>query len=725
MTYLNNAKIRFFVLSLILVLFTVSSIFAQEPDPFALVLKTKGEVILNHNHQLQPAETGTFIFNGDILLTKDNSLAIVNFSDNGAIIKLFSNSTLTIGLEKDIGIAKKLNLNSGNLWAKVTHDLGSFSVQTPTAVAAVKGTKFLTSVDPQTGYTTVLVFDGTIELGNEFGIVNIPSGNQGFSNGMEPPVIQPLQYNQIPDEIQEEIEAKIEIEEKAPQIEEKIEMPEQIPEQKETEKIEKTKAEKKSALPFPMSCGIGTVNINGETYSQIRLMPEFSIWKFKLGLDFNLLIDSNGKLRKEDWDSSDDYLNKFLYVQFAKKTDPFYCRFGSFPRVKYGQGLIMKDYTNMLNYPDKKQLGTEIAVNTNIYDLGFEAFCSNVYAADIFAVRVKGKPLKNLDIPIIKNIQFGVTAATDLNQLGALKDSDGDGYPDKFDDFPDDKNWWADTDGDGIADKIDPDRNGNGFTDNIEGVKLAFPDSSQAFWESLINDSEFDSLNLKKVYKLGKKESITALGFDYTIPIINNKLFKLYNYGEFAQILGYGNGFIFPGFGSHFLIFDLNLEYRIFGKKFEPNYFNYLYDNERTIISGDSVVTKESRLDSIKSAQGWRGELTTHLLNVIDLSVAYEDIHGDDYNMGKTIWGQVNLKRGLIPRLSYAYARYSQSKVKDFTTWKSPNASIEAQIGYELSYNTILIANYKEYYEDLNNDNKIKGDDETITSFSFGVQFKF
>ncbi len=716
MTYLNNAKTRFFILSLILVLFTVGSIFAQKADPFALVLKTKGEVILNHNHQLRPAETGTLIFNGDILLTKDNSLAIVNFSDNGAIIKLFSNSTLTIGLEKDIGIVKKLNLNCGNLWANVIPELGSFSVQTSTAVAAVKGTKFLTSVDPQTGYTTVLVFDGTIELGNEFGIVNIPSGNQGFSNGMEPPVIQPLQYNQIPDEIQEEIEAKIEIEEKAPEIEEEIEMPEQIPEQKETEKIEKTKAEKKPAFPFPMSCGIGTVNINGETYSQIRLMPEFSIWKFKLGLDFNLLIDSNGKLRKEDWDSFDDYLNKFLYVQFAKKTDPFYLRFGSFPRVKYGQGLIMKDYTNMLNYPDKKQLGTEIAVNTNTYDLGFEAFCPNVYAADIFAVRVKGKPLKNFDIPIIKNIQFGVTAASDLNQLGALKDSDGDGYPDKFDDFPDDDEWWADT-------------NGNGWPDPRDSTDIGSPEVDiDANGDNILDaNQDADSLfqSLKKVYKLGKKESITALGFDYIIPIINNKLFKLYNYGEFAQIIDYGNGIIFPGFGSHFFIFDLNLEYRIFGKKFESNYFNYLYDNERAIISGDSVVTKESRLDSIKSAQGWRGELTTHLFNIIDFSVAYEDIHGDDYDMGKTIQGQVNLKRNLIPKLSYAYARYSQTKVKDLTTWKSPNAAIEAQIGYELSYNTILIANYKEYYEDLNDDGKIKGDDETITSFSFGVQFKF
>ena len=716
MTDNKNSKAILFILPLFIISLIAGSIFAQEPDPFAVVLKTKGEVILSHNYQLQPAETGTLVYNGDMLLTKEYSLGIVKFSDNGAILKLFSNSTLTIGMEKDIGLNKKLNLAVGDLWAEVTTGLGDFTVQTPTSVAAVKGTKFLTSVDPQTLYTTVSVFEGTVEFGNEFGLINVTVGNQGFSNGIDPPVMQPIQLNQIPEEIQQEIEAEVEIEKEVPEVEEEIEIPEAPPEQEEVEKVEETEKEKEPAKPSPMSIGIGSVTIDGKTYSQIRLMPEFPIWKFRVGLDIDLLIDSNGKIRKEDWDDTEDYINKFLFVQFAKKTDPFYFRFGGFPRVKYGQGLIMNDYTNMLNYPGKKQLGAEIAVNTNISDLGFEVFCPNVSESDIFATRVKGKPLKNLDIPIIKNIQFGVTAATDLDQLGGLKDEDGDGCPDKFDDFPDDENWWADTDGDGWPDPQDTTQIGSPEVD-IDANNDNILDENQNL------DSLFQSL--KRVFKLGKEEKVTILGFDYILPLFKSKPLKLYHYGEFAQILDYGNGFIFPGFGARFFIFDLNLEYRIFGKEFEPNYFNYLYDNERAIIMGDSVVTKESRLDSIKSAQGWRGELITHIFNVIDFSVAYEDIHGDDYEMGKTILGQINLKRSLIPRLSYAYARYSQSKVKDITTWKSPNAIIEAQFGYELSPNTILIADYKEYYEDLNGDGKIKGDDETITSFTLGVKLKF
>ncbi len=349
--------------------------------------------------------------------------------------------------------------------------------------------------------------------------------------------------------------------------------------------------------------------------------------------------------------------------------------------------------------------------------MGFDIFCSNIYEHDILAGRVKGKPLKTINIPLIKNIQLGVTAVSDFNQLGALEDSDGDGYPDKFDDYPDNKNWWADTDGDGWSDPRNQNEVGGdttGFVD-LDANNDNIPDAG----------TSLDSLNLKKVFKLGKKEGITIFGFDYIIPLLNSKHLKIYHYGEFAKILDYGNGFIFPGFGASFFIFDLNLEYRIFGKKFLPNYFNYLYDSERAVIRGDSVVTKESQLKDINSAQGWRGELTSHILNFLDLSIAYEDIHGKDYNMGKSIHGKLTLVQRFIPKLSHAYARYSQTQVEKITTWKSPNAIIEAQLGYELSPNSVLLWNYKEYYVDYDNSGRIDKDDETIKSFSLGFRFKF
>lgn len=42
-----------------------------------------------------------------------------------------------------------------------------------------------------------------------------------------------------------------------------------------------------------------------------------------------------------------------------------------------------------------------------------------------------------------------------------------------------------------------------------------------------------------------------------------------------------------------------------------------------------------------------------------------------------------------------------------------------------LSDTSILVANYKERYEDLNGDGRIAGEDETIKSFGFGIEFRF
>ena len=646
----------------VFVLYT-SLIFAQEADPFALILSVKGEVILNHNQKLISAESGTLIFSGDILTTKDNSLAVIRFSDNGAITKLFSNGTLTVNLEKkDDGLVKKLKFGVGDLWSNVKDEFGSYSVETPTSVAAIKGTKFLTSVEAETGYSTIYVYAGSIEFRNEFGVIDIPAGNRGFSSGLVVPTSEPSDFNEVPQKIQKEIKAPIEIPVEQEKIKsekkEKIEKSETQTETQEiqtasAETIPKSSGEKSGSLfPFPMTGGIGSVTIDNLVYSQIRLMPEFRIWKFGIGLDLEFLIDGDGKLRKEDWQHFDDYLNKFLYLQFAQKSDPFYFRLGGFPKVKFGQGLIMRDYTNMLNYPSHKQSGVEIAAkprffNLDKYDFGFDIFCPNVYDLDIFAGRIEAKPFKNFNIPFVKNIKIGLTGAADFNQLGA-------------------------------------------YEDNLDNYTIA--DSS----------------------------SVSIIGLDYSLPVLTTKLFSLRHYGEGAQITDYGNGLIFPGFGAHFLIFDMNLEYRFFDKEFEPNYFSYLYDAERAIAIDDTTLkTKKERLEYITAtSQGWRGALTSNIGNIFDLSVAYEDMKGSE--LGKSIYAQLDLKKTFIPKLSHASARYSQTNVEDFRIWKSPTASLEAQVGYFISPGSLLIINYKERYEEIEDDEL-----ETITSYSFGVQFEF
>lgn len=709
---------RKFFIPLYIFIFLFIVVLQAQDNPHAEIMNLQGEVILNHDHQLSPAAKGDKLYDGDMVLTKENSFAIVKFSDNGAISKVFSNSTLTINMgQREQSFMKTLTLDVGKIWSEVTTGKGDYYVQTPTSVAAVKGTGFMTDVDAQTGFTTLQVFEGTVEFSNEFGKIEVPAGNQGFSNGIDPPSSQVMENVQAPESLMEPTlpeETKPEPPKQEYQPQEKPEVDLQsVDEPEEETKEDKPKTSKKAILPGAL--GIGTVTFNGVTYTRIRLMPEIPIWKFKLGLDLDVLIDGEGNIRSEDWDNFNAYLNKIMYLEFANRQDPLYFRLGAFPSVKFGHGLIMRDYTNMLDYPATKQLGAEVAVNTKTFGLGIDVFCPNVDEHNIFAARVKGVPFGATEIPFLNNMEVGMTAVTDFNELGALEDSDNDGYPDTFDDYPNDPHYWADTDGDGWPDPANIDSVGSATID-IDADNNNQLDTNQG-WDNL---SDY----LKNVYKLGKEESVTIIGIDYTLPLINTEFFRLYNYAEMAHIIDYGTGIVFPGFGAKFLIFDASVDYRIFGEDFEPNFFDYLYDNERAIVVGDSVVTKRSTLKGISKSKGWRGQLTSHLFDIVDLTVAYEDIHGKDYDMGKSILGEARLKKTFIPGLGYAYARYSQTQVEKFTTWKSPNAVIEAQIGYEVTSATLLVWDYKVYYVDLNGDGKIRGDDETQETYSFGVQIK-
>ena len=56
-----------------------------------------------------------------------------------------------------------------------------------------------------------------------------------------------------------------------------------------------------------------------------------------------------------------------------------------------------------------------------------------------------------------------------LSGIGiAANDSDGDGYPDDEDAFPNDPDEWLDTDGDGIGNNADTDDDGDGMSDDFE-----------------------------------------------------------------------------------------------------------------------------------------------------------------------------------------------------------------------------------------------------------------
>ncbi|NQV18612.1 MAG: hypothetical protein HQ534_08730 [Armatimonadetes bacterium] len=460
-----------------------------------------------------------------------------------------------------------------------------------------------------------------------------------------------------------------------------------------------------------MGGGIGTVLMGGETYSQIRLMPELVLGKFGLGLDIELLIDSEGNVREEDWDEFEDYVNKIYYLRYGQRGDSFFGKIGGFPYYTLGHGLIMKDYSNMLRYPQVRQLGVQLGGKLPFAGLELEVFTSNITENDILAGRVVAAPLKEMNLPIISNIKFGATVVHDANQYNGLLDSDDDNYANVFDDFPDDEDYHN------LVDyEIE-------FYQSL--YEELFPDSSQSSFENwFYNSPTLNELRNPSMSELGE-EGITVFGVDYEIPLLQTDLFFFSHYGELAQIVDHKMGFIFPGFYSKFLIFHMNLEFRMYQDDFMPAYFNNLYEEQRAVVYGDSVILKESLLDYTTESKGWYASLTSDLFNVLKLTVSYEDMYGEDDENVKSLWGKLAFNNTFIPKLNIAEVNYSQTGFEKLKYFKTPSSLIEGKLGYTMSANTVLVGTYQERYVDLDGNGKIKGKDETIKTMNFGVEFRF
>ena len=692
-----NKKILFLIL---LIIINLTSTYAI--DSVAYPLKVKGDVGLTRNLESSALKLGDNLYNGDEIETKVESFAAIQFEDKSSIIKLFPNTILKIRTEKE---GKKYNKKSllriGELWAKIEKGTGKFEIDTPNTVVSVKGTNFMLNV-AEDGKTDLYTFKGEVFFQNKStGEAEvILAGQRGTISGDQPIFIVPFDPHEI-DESQSEFineDYKTIREETTPTT---------------PDMIEKETGDSSSG-PFNMGGGVGTVMLGEKTYTQIRLMPEITFGKFGLGLDVDLMIDSNGNVRTEDWDSFEDYVNKIYYLRYGHRGDAFYGRLGGFKSYTLGHGLVMKDYSNMLRYPEYKQIGIQLGGKLPVAGMTAEMFTSNAVKNEILGGRLTIKPLSKTSIPLLNDLVLGGTVAHDRNQIKGLLDSDDDNYPDYFDDYPFNDEW---------HDEVDYKK-----YDFWEGVYFEFnPYSTIENFEAWFDTSStIDDLRNSPFSELGE-DAITVFGIDYEFPLIQTPLFMLSHYGETAKIIDHKMGFIFPGFYSKFLIFHMNLEYRIYQDDFMPAFFDQLYDEQRAVVYTDidSVLTKESLLENMTKSHGWYGALTTNILNFLFITVAYEDMYDENENNSRSLWGKVNFDTKYIPKLTKAEIGYTQTGFDKLTEFKTANAIINGTLGYSLGGNTQLVGSYQERYVDLNNDGKIKGNDETITSMSMGVEFRF
>lgn len=214
---MSKKALKFLLLALSVFIFMVAVTQAQGPKGVAFVLKVRGKLYLKRHGEVKWADArrGTILNSGDDLKTEFNSLAAIKFTDNSAIIKMRENTYLTINAEREERtLAKKLYMEAGDLWARVNPEAGPFRVETPTAVASVKGTEWVMSVSPDGDTCVVWGIQGLVELVNDYGVVTIRSGYIGTSIAGSPPTVDTMVVAVSTEqfEVVKEMEQELEIE---------------------------------------------------------------------------------------------------------------------------------------------------------------------------------------------------------------------------------------------------------------------------------------------------------------------------------------------------------------------------------------------------------------------------------------------------------------------------------------------------------------------------------
>lgn len=453
----------------------------------------------------------------------------------------------------------------------------------------------------------------------------------------------------------------------------------------------------------------GAVTIDGKNYQQIGLRPELQLWKLGIGLDISVLLDEDGKVREEDWDDKEDYIDKIYYIRYGKRGEPFYFQYGGLESTALGYGTLINGYTNMLEYPTYKRQGL---------DIGFEAeyIGMQVIVNDFKELQGKNRAVMGggrIYLRPFSRLQIGGSIAGDLNEYKGLRDTDDDGYPDEVDAYPENDTYV--TEYEYYLAKL------NGDTATVDKLVAA----------GLISP-------VKRTDLVDYSNRRSRTGFwagDAGLRIINGEFVKFDIYTQYARSMNTGGwGFTAPGvklsFGN---VLEIYGDYRQQSEKFIFGYYNDTYDLERAkYVDEDPAAgirlvahTKKEKLKAAEKLKGYFGGAKLNFFNIFTGKAEYQDMRwGEEEKEDKSIRGELIFNRELVPVISRAKAYYVQNNV-DRLRWKTESTVMGAVIGIGVGEGVSIDFNYMITYEDRNGDGRIRGGDEEIRNVSVSTSAMF
>lgn len=310
--------------------------------------------------------------------------------------------------------------------------------------------------------------------------------------------------------------------------------------------------------------GMGITWIDGKPHYRIAFRPEVSFANFGVGLDLNLDFDSEGKLRKENFNEASDYLSIIRYVRYGLKNDPVFIKVGALDYYTLGHGSIMQHYNNSPTF-DNRRIG--LVADIDFGKFGFESIMGTFSPAGVFGIRGYVRPLQfseASDLPIIGNLEVGASFVSDLNKDAGIISGNYNNSSREF-----------------IVTKDEG-------AISVIGFDVGLP---------LLNSSFTD----------------ITLYADYS---------KITGFGS-----GVATGVMFDFNLSTLVNINAKLERRFNNGKYIPAYFNSLHEIERFKVdsAAGTFTSKALALNSITENQnGFYGDLLVRILGLFDIYGSYQ-----------------------------------------------------------------------------------------------------
>ena len=398
---------------LFLLIFFINSLFSKNEE-VGIVDEIEGEITIKPaTTDIIPGSviTGRSLYSGDIIHSGENGKMQISLTGSNNKITLFGLSKLQINKE---GSSFQLELNYGDLFAQFSNDhINSFTIITQSSqIIQNEGELWITRNFTNDDHVFSILGDAQISNSSTSTELKIERGNmvisdlEGFGNKME--IIEKM----LPSEIFNQYNNNLYIKEEAAAF---TVMNYFSDDSSFTRTLFN---EKEKRDPFKVSLEVGAVSIAGEPYTKVSILPLYFGNRFHFGYNISGFLGISDTAANLNTFSTLSQLLAPMTFQYESSNKYYKLKLGQIKNITFGHGMLIKRYTNTINYPVQQDGGMVLNFKSDAGNYTCELFTSSIgeLANGGGLVGIYGSGAK---LPY----RLGVGFVSDLNQFSSVSDS--------------------------------------------------------------------------------------------------------------------------------------------------------------------------------------------------------------------------------------------------------------------------------------------------------------